>query len=70
MNRGLKYEILQIFLETPPKLSVLADPRTKKQYSRYTSPKQLFVMNSHMEHCYVEKDQFSKRGSHLAIASL
>jgi hypothetical protein len=30
-----KYEILQIFVKTP-KLSVLVDPRTKKQYSRYT----------------------------------
>jgi recombination protein RecA len=31
-----KYEILKDFCQTPPKLSVVSDPRTNLEYSRYT----------------------------------
>lgn len=31
-----KYEILKEFCQTPPKLSVVTDSRTNKEYSRYT----------------------------------
>lgn len=31
-----KYETLKDFCPTPPKLSVISDPRTNKEYSRYT----------------------------------
>jgi hypothetical protein len=31
-----KYETLKDFCKTPPKLSVILDPRTNKEYSRYT----------------------------------